>query len=69
MSEAVTRLNLLRSHHATEARLLLAQAGMRSRDAMIRYLFARACMPLLFGRAVLVDTYTARTCCRSRRNF
>ena len=56
--ELVTRLNLLRSHHATEARMMLARAGMRSRDAMIRYLFARLTLPLVFGVAVLVDAYT-----------
>jgi tight adherence protein C len=56
--ELVTRLNLLRSHHATEARLLLARAGMRSRDAMVRYLFARLSFPLIFGMAALFDSYT-----------
>jgi tight adherence protein C len=59
MSEAVKRLNLLRSHHATEARALLAQAGMRTREAMIRYLFARACMPLIFAGAMVADSYGA----------
>jgi len=59
MSEAVKRLNLLRSHHATEARALLAQAGMRTREAMIRYLFARACMPLVFACAMVADSYGA----------
>ena len=59
MSEAVKRLNLLRSHHATEARALLAQAGMRTREAMIRYLFARACMPLVFASAMVADSYGA----------
>ena len=57
MSEAVQRLNLLRSKHATEARLMLARAGMRGRDAMIRYLFARATMPLALALGVLADTY------------
>ena len=59
MSEAVKRLNLLRSHHATEARLALAQAGLRTREAMIRYLFARACMPLIFASAMVADSYGA----------
>ena len=59
MSEAVNRLNLLRSHHATEARLSLAQAGMRTREAMVRYLFARASMPLLFASAMVADSYGA----------
>ena len=58
MNNVVQRLNLLRSGHATDARALLAQAGMRSRDAMIKYLFARFSMPSLFGFVVLVDAYT-----------
>jgi tight adherence protein C len=56
--ELVTRLDLLRSHHATEARLVLARAGLRSRDAMIRYLFARLSLPLVFAVAILGDGYT-----------
>jgi tight adherence protein C len=58
MSTVVQRLNLMRSSHATDARLLLAQAGMRSRDAMIKYLFARFSMPSLFGFIVLADGFT-----------
>jgi tight adherence protein C len=56
--ELVTRLDLLRSHHGTEARLMLARAGMRSRDAMVRYLFARLSLPLAFAVAELIDGYT-----------
>ena len=55
MRETVTRLNLLRSKHATEARDMLAQAGIRSRDAMVGYLFARVSLPFLFGIAMLID--------------
>ena len=55
MSEVVTRLNLLRSQHATTARTLLARAGMRSSEAMVRYLFARLAMPFVFGLGVLAD--------------
>lgn len=58
MHEAVKRLNLLRSKHATEARLLLLQAGMRSRDAVVRYLFARVTLPLVLAVAALADAYT-----------
>src|SRR5258708_33185651 len=36
MQTAVQGLNLMRSHHAGEARFLPAQTGMRSRDATIR---------------------------------
>ena len=59
MSEVVTRLNLLRSQHAHDARMLLAQAGMRSNEVMIRYLFARLAMPFVFGAVVLIDSYGA----------
>lgn len=38
--------------------MMLARAGMRSRDAMIRYLFARMALPFVFGFAEVVDGYT-----------
>jgi tight adherence protein C len=60
MRDMVMRLNLLRSKHATEARMILARAGMRSRDAMIRYLFARVSLPLVFAVAYLIDSYTLK---------
>jgi tight adherence protein C len=56
MSEAVKRLNLMRSHHATEARLLLSRAGIRSQDAMVRYLFARVTLPILCGLAAMLES-------------
>src|ERR1700687_382586 len=40
MSNVVTRLNLVRSQRAQDARMLLAQAGIRTNEGMIRYLFA-----------------------------
>ncbi len=55
MRAAVTRLDLLRSRHAAEARMSLARAGIRSPDAMIGYLFARLSLPSLFGFAMLVN--------------
>jgi tight adherence protein C len=57
MHEAVKYLNLLRSKHATDARQTLARAGLRSKDAMVGYLFARTSLPLVFGLAVLIDAY------------
>ena len=57
MREAVTRLNLLRSRQAAEARQLLARAGFRSQDAMVRYLFAQICLPFGFGALILLDTH------------
>ncbi|HXO92381.1 MAG TPA: type II secretion system F family protein [Stellaceae bacterium] len=56
MREAVTRLNLMRSRHAADARNMLVQAGIRSRDAMVGFLFARISLPVLFGIMLLVDT-------------
>jgi tight adherence protein C len=55
MRETVTRLNLLRSKHAAVARDMLAQSGIRSRDAMIGYLFARITLPFVFGLVLLAD--------------
>ena len=55
MRETVTRLNLLRSKHAADARNMLAQAGIRSRDAMVGYLFARITLPFVFGIVLLAD--------------
>jgi tight adherence protein C len=57
MNNVVTRLNLLRSQHAQDARMLLAQAGIHSNEAMIKYLFARLAMPFVFGGLVLADSY------------
>ena len=57
MRQAVTRLNLLRSKHAAEARGALARAGFRSQDAMVAYLFAQVSLPFLFGIAMLADTH------------
>ncbi len=56
MRQAVTRLDLLRSRHAAEARGLLQRAGIRSQDAMVGYLFAQITLPSLFGLVMLADT-------------
>jgi tight adherence protein C len=58
MRDLVMRFDLLRSKHATGARMMLARAGLRSRDAMIRYLFARLTLPVVFILAALLDGYT-----------
>jgi tight adherence protein C len=57
MNQVVSRLNLLRSQRAQDARMLLARAGMRSNEAMVRYLFSRLAMPFVFGAVVLADSY------------
>ena len=61
MRQVVSSLNLLRSRRGQEARLLLAQAGMRNNEAMVRYLFAKLCLPFLFGALVLLDSYGSHT--------
>jgi len=56
MRQAVTHLNLLRSRHAAEARNMLARAGIRSREAVVRYLFAQISLPFAFGAAISADS-------------
>ena len=58
MRDLVMKMDLLRSQHATGARMMLARAGLRTRDAMIRYLFARLALPIVFCAAVAIDSYT-----------
>ena len=55
MNQMVARLNLMRSKHAGEARMLLAQAGLRTQEAMVRFLFARIMLPFAFAATVLLD--------------
>ena len=55
MRDVVTRLNLLRSKHADKISKKLAQAGWRSHDAMVAYLFSKATLPL--GAAALVGVF------------
>jgi tight adherence protein C len=53
MREALGRLNLLRSRQSAEARQMLARAGFRSQDAMVKYLFAQISLPFVFGALTL----------------
>ncbi len=55
MSAVVMRFNLLRSQHAGTVRSLLARAGIRSNEAMVRYFFARLSTPFLLGLGILAD--------------
>jgi tight adherence protein C len=55
MHGMVSRLNLLRSREAEKARLVLARAGIRSRDAVVTYLFFRIVMPFALGGAALLS--------------
>jgi len=56
MREALGRLNLLRSRRSAEARQMLARAGIRSQDAMVKYLFAQISLPFVFGALTLAYT-------------
>ncbi len=60
MRKITERLNLLTSDVADEAREKLAQAGWRSRDALVVYLFSRFSLPfVLGGLALLAGQYGA----------
>ncbi len=52
MSEVVTAPQPAALEARDDARMLLPQAGIRSNDAMVRYLFARLAMPFVFGAIV-----------------
>jgi tight adherence protein C len=49
MHQVVSRLKLLSSDQARNTADKLAQAGMRSRDALIAYLFTKLCLPAALG--------------------
>lgn len=49
MRRVVRRLKLLRGKEAEKASLKLARAGMRSKDALVYYMFGRLSLPFVFG--------------------
>ena len=57
MREVVDRLNLLKSGQAERISHKLMRAGWRSKDAIIRYLFMKLFLPLVFGVVVLILLY------------
>ena len=54
MRRVVQRLNLLRSRQADKIAERLAQAGYRSHDSMIVYLFFKLSLPIAFGGAAMI---------------
>jgi tight adherence protein C len=54
MHGVVTKLNLLRSREAEKARLALARAGIRTKDAVVTYLFCKVVLPFLLGALAMV---------------
>jgi len=57
VNRAVTRLNLMRSQHAAKTALKLARAGIRSKDATSMFLFAKVCLPFVFGGLSMLLLY------------
>jgi len=57
MRKVVDRMNLLRSAQAQRASLKLMRAGWRSKDAIIRYFFAKLALPFAFGGITAVLLY------------
>jgi tight adherence protein C len=49
MRQIVDRFNLLRSSKGEAMQRKLAQAGWRSSDALVRFLFAKLSLPFIFG--------------------
>ena len=54
MAQTVSRFRLLQGQKTNEIREHLAQAGLRSREALIAFLFFKLCLPLVFGAAALI---------------
>jgi tight adherence protein C len=54
MHSVVSKLNLLRSQEAEKARLALARAGIRSKDAVVTYLFCKVVLPFVLGAVAMV---------------
>src|SRR5215470_8963202 len=57
MRSFVMKLNLQRSQQAETITRRLAQAGWRSNDALVRYLFFKATMPIVMGILAVVALY------------
>lgn len=57
MRRVVSTLQLVQSQQADKLRDRLAQAGFRSRDAIIVFLFFKATMPIAFGVAAFIALY------------
>lgn len=54
MGKLLKRFNLLRGAEAGKATIQLAQAGFRSRDALIIFMFAKLCLPIALGLIFMV---------------
>ena len=57
MRSFVMKLNLQRSQQAETITRRLQQAGWRSNDALVRYLFFKATMPIIMGIVAVIALY------------
>ena len=59
MRRVAQRLKLLKTQQADAITLRLAQAGFRSKDALVIYLFAKLALPFVLGAVAVVLVYIA----------
>lgn len=57
MRQVVDRLKLLRTAQGDKLAHRLSQAGWRSKDAVVRFLFAKLALPFVFGGVALFALY------------
>ena len=57
MRGVVEHFKLLRSDQTEKLQIKLARAGLRSKDAMVAYLFAKIALPFVFGAVALTLNY------------
>ena len=57
MRRVIQRFNLMRTQQATKVVDRLAQAGWRSKDALVAFLFMKICLPFAFGAAAAFAIY------------
>ena len=57
MRRVIQRFNLMRTQQATKIVDRLAEAGWRSKDALVAFLFMKICLPFVFGAAAAFAIY------------
>ena len=57
MRRVIQRFNLMRTQQATKIVDRLAEAGWRSKDALVAFLFMKICLPFAFGAAAVFAIY------------
>ena len=57
MRRVIQRFNLMRTQQATKVIDHLAEAGWRSKDALVAFLFMKICLPFAFGAAAAFLIY------------